>query len=76
MHTCWGEAGSISKVPPYPPDINPIEEFFAELQAFVKKHWKIVEDTSVLELNPFSSGVSTRWEEERQAHRVISGSRD
>ena len=26
-------------LPPYSPDFNPIEEFFAELKAFVKRHW-------------------------------------
>ena len=25
--------------PPYSPDLNPIEEFFAELKAFIKKQW-------------------------------------
>jgi transposase len=27
-------------LPPYSPDLNPIEEFFAELKAFIKKHWR------------------------------------
>jgi transposase len=31
-------------LPPYSPDLNPIEEFFAELKAFIKKHWQIYED--------------------------------
>ena len=31
-------------LPPYSPDLNPIEEFFAELKAFIKRHWKIYED--------------------------------
>lgn len=26
-------------LPPYSPDLNPIEEFFAELKGFVKRHW-------------------------------------
>ena len=26
-------------LPPYSPDLNPIEEFFAELKAFIKKQW-------------------------------------
>jgi transposase len=26
-------------LPPYSPDLNPIEEFFAELKAFTKKQW-------------------------------------
>jgi transposase len=31
-------------LPLYSPDLNPIEEFFAELKAFIKKHWQIYED--------------------------------
>ena len=27
-------------LPPYSPDFNPIEEFFAELKAFIKRHWQ------------------------------------
>ena len=26
-------------LPPYSPDLNPVEEYFAELKAFVKKNW-------------------------------------
>jgi len=31
-------------LPPYSPDFNPIEEFFAELKAFIKKRWQEYED--------------------------------
>jgi transposase len=31
-------------LPPYSPDLNPIEEFFAELKAFIKKHWHEYEE--------------------------------
>jgi len=31
-------------LPPYSPDLNPIEEFFAELKAFVKRHWQSHQD--------------------------------
>lgn len=31
-------------LPPYSPDLNPIEEFFAELKAFIKKTWHRYED--------------------------------
>jgi transposase len=31
-------------LPPYSPDLNPIEEFFAELKAFIKKQWHEYED--------------------------------
>jgi transposase len=31
-------------LPPYSPRLNPIEEFFAELKAFIKKHWKFYDE--------------------------------
>ena len=31
-------------LPPYSPDYNLIEEFFAELKAFVKKNWRLYID--------------------------------
>ncbi len=31
-------------LPPYSPDLNPIEEFFAELKSFIKRNWKSYED--------------------------------
>jgi transposase len=31
-------------LPPYSPDLNPIEEFFAELKAFVKRNWGLYEE--------------------------------
>jgi transposase len=31
-------------LPPYSPDLNPIEEFFAELKAFIRRNWQYYED--------------------------------
>lgn len=31
-------------LPPYSPDLNPIEEFFAELKAFIRRYWSLYED--------------------------------
>ena len=31
-------------LPPYSPDLNPIEEFFAELKAFIKRKWTLFEE--------------------------------
>ena len=31
-------------LPPYSPDLNPIEEFFAELKAFIRHHLQFYED--------------------------------
>lgn len=39
------EAGvKLVYLPPYSPDLNPIEEFFAELKAFIRRHWQSYED--------------------------------
>ena len=36
------EAGVILVyLPPYSPDLNPIEEFFAELKAFIRRNWRV-----------------------------------
>lgn len=35
------EAGvKLLYLPPYSPDLNPIEEFFVELKAFIKRNWQ------------------------------------
>jgi len=31
-------------LPPYSPDLNPVEEHFAQLKAFIKRHWQIYAD--------------------------------
>ena len=31
-------------LPPYSPDLNPIEELFAELKAFIKRNWNSYAD--------------------------------
>lgn len=33
-------------LPPYSPDLNPIEEFFAELKAFIRRHWQSYEENT------------------------------
>lgn len=39
------EAGvKLVYLPPYSPDLNPIEEFFAELKAFIRGHWRSYEE--------------------------------
>jgi transposase len=40
-------------LPPYSPDLNPIEEFFAELKAFIKRSWSICEENPVQGFNVF-----------------------
>lgn len=40
----WFEAGvKLLFLPPYSRDLNPIEEFFAELKAYIKRNWEYYE---------------------------------
>ena len=41
---CSGHGVKLMYSPPYSPDLNPIEEFFAELKAFIKRHWQSYEN--------------------------------
>jgi hypothetical protein len=42
---CNDTGVKLAYLPPYSPDLNPIEEFFAELKVFIKKHWQTFEDS-------------------------------
>lgn len=45
IKTLCADAGvKLLYLPPYSPDFNPIEEFFAELKAHIKKAWSVYED--------------------------------
>jgi transposase len=37
---CHNAGVKLVYLPPYSPDLNLIEEFFAELKAFIKQNWK------------------------------------
>jgi len=41
---CFDAGVKLVYLPPYSPDLNPIEEFFAELKAFIKRNWHNYED--------------------------------
>jgi hypothetical protein len=41
---CSDAGVKVMYLPPYSPDLNPIEEFFAELKAFIRRHWALYED--------------------------------
>jgi transposase len=41
---CCNAGVKLICLPPYSPDLNPIEEFFAEPKAFIKKNWRAFED--------------------------------
>ncbi|KAJ5703719.1 hypothetical protein N7493_010857 [Penicillium malachiteum] len=37
---CFDKGVKLVYLPPYSPDLNPIEEFFAELKAFIRRNWQ------------------------------------
>ncbi|EED11609.1 conserved hypothetical protein [Talaromyces stipitatus ATCC 10500] len=41
---CSREGVKLVYLPPYSPDLNPIEEFFAELKAFIRRNWQVYEE--------------------------------
>jgi transposase len=41
---CLNVSVNLAYLPPYSPDLNPIEEFFAELKAYIKQNWGVYED--------------------------------
>ena len=41
---CYEAGVKLMYLPPYSPDLNPIEEFFAELKAFIKRSWHNYEE--------------------------------
>jgi transposase len=45
-------------LPLYSPDLNPIKGFFAELEAFLKRHWQIYKDDRRKALTLSWNGVS------------------
>ena len=49
-----GKAGvKLLYLPPYSPDLNPIEEFFAELKTFIKRNWQCYTDTPQQDFKAF-----------------------
>jgi transposase len=50
---CADAGVKLMYLPPYSPDLNPIEEFFAELKAFIKRSWSTYEDDPAQGFNMF-----------------------
>ena len=42
--SCLDKGVELVCLPPYSPDLNPIEEFFAELKALIRRHWQSYAD--------------------------------
>ena len=41
---CTDAEVKLAYLPPYSPDLNPIEEFFAELMTFIKRNWQVFDE--------------------------------
>lgn len=50
---CYKAGVKLVYLPPYSPDLNPIEEFFAELKAFIKREWRSYEENPGQGFNSF-----------------------
>jgi transposase len=60
-------------LPPYSPDYNPIEEFFLELKAYVKKNWRLYLDTTDRSHGAFESFLGFCVSEVGQRKRSAEG---
>jgi len=64
-------------LPPYSPDLSPVEEFFAELKAFIKRNWKAYEENPAQGFNAFLDWcVDMVGERERKVPGAIFDIRD
>lgn len=50
---CADAAVRLEYLPPYSPDLNPIEEYFSVLKRFIKKNWHENEDLIAREFSLF-----------------------
>jgi transposase len=50
---CDARGVKLIYLPPYSPDLNPVEEFFAELKSFIKKQWDFYARNSELNFDTF-----------------------
>lgn len=62
-------------LPPYSPDLNPIEEFFAELKAFIKRSFQLYLDNPDQGFARFLSGAFVPSVHEKRVQKAISGMR-
>lgn len=60
-------------LPPYSPDLNPIEEFFAKLKSFIKRSWCYYEEIQMKDLIIFLIGALKQLELKGRVLKVISG---
>jgi len=48
-----GRKSELVYLPPYSPDLNPIEELFSELKDFIKRSWQPYADSPVQDFHHF-----------------------
>lgn len=53
---CADAGAKLLYLPPYSPDLNPIEEFFSELKAYIRRHWQNYEQ------NPDQGSIFFAWQ--------------
>jgi transposase len=53
VQMCLNAGVKLLYLPPYSRDLNPIEEFFAELKTFIKKRWHEYEDNLYQDFSMF-----------------------
>jgi transposase len=58
---------------PYSPDLNPIEEFFAELKDFIGRNWTCYAEDPDREFGLFHDGVLIRLRQEKTVSVAIFG---
>ena len=54
---------------PYSTDLNPIEEYFAELKGFIRRNWNYKRG----DFMPFLNGESMWWMQKKRTPKAISG---
>lgn len=69
---CSDAGVKLMYLPPYSPDLNPIEEFFSELKAFIRRHWVFYEDNPEQGFDKFLEWCVERvGEREKKCERAL-----
>lgn len=72
IKTLCADAGvKLLYLPPYSPDFNPIEEFFAELKAYIKKAWSAYERILAKDFMPSFGGAYMKLAQNRTVPKAI-----
>jgi transposase len=65
---CSNAGVKLLYLPPYSPDINPIDEFFAELKVFVRRNWQKQTDQDFKDFLEWSLDVVWARGESAEGH--------